>query len=119
MTLSWQASILWLLAACIGVQAITTPEGVRQIPVSCDILEYIIMGCWLIVAHSYGLIVFQRSVILTRPIAARQTYTMDAYGHVTDRNFHSHILTLICKVDTSSSEKTPSYEQTSKNTTVG
>ena len=43
---------------------------------------------------------------------------MDVCGHVTDRDFHSHILTLICKVDTSSSEKTPSYEQISKNTTV-
>lgn len=44
---------------------------------------------------------------------------MDAYGYVTNRTFRSHILTLICKVDTSSSEKTPSYEQTSKSTTVG
>ena len=33
--------MLWLLAACIGVQAITTPEGVRQIPVSPDIAAYI------------------------------------------------------------------------------
>ena len=44
---------------------------------------------------------------------------MDAHGYVTDRNLRSHILTLICKVDISSLEKTPSYEQTSKSTTVG
>lgn len=43
MVLSWQASILWLLAACIGVQAVTTPEGVRQIPVSRDIAAYIML----------------------------------------------------------------------------
>ena len=44
---------------------------------------------------------------------------MDASEYVTDENLRSHILILICKVDTSSSGKTPSYEQTSKNTTVG
>ena len=43
MILSWQASTLWLLAACIGVQAITTPEGVRQIPVSRGITAYIML----------------------------------------------------------------------------
>ena len=43
MILSWQTSMLWLLAACIGVQAITTPEGVRQIPVSPNIAAYIIL----------------------------------------------------------------------------
>ena len=35
--------MLWLLAACIGVQAITTPEGVRQIPVSRDIPGYFML----------------------------------------------------------------------------
>lgn len=35
MMLPWRASLLWLLAACLGVSlaAQVTPEGVRQIPV--------------------------------------------------------------------------------------